>query len=115
MFRKIIGLSVIGNLIACGEKTVSTPDEEVIDQDGDGVEAELDCDDSNDALGAMEDDLDCDGFANGEDCAPEDAAINPDAEDTWYDGIDSNCDGVDDYDQDGDGETSIDYDGTGCG
>ena len=25
------------------------------------------------------------------------------ADDTWYDGVDSNCDGLSDYDQDGDG------------
>ena len=114
MFRVMISFGVLGTLLACGEKTVSAPDEEVIDQDGDGVEAELDCNDSNDVLGAMADDLDCDGFVNSEDCAPEDAAINPDAEDTWYDGIDSNCDGADDYDQDGDGEASNDYDGSDC-
>ena len=32
----------------------------------------------------------------------------------WYDGIDQNCDGGNDYDQDGDGEMSIDYFGVDC-
>jgi len=54
---------------------------------------------------------------DGEPC-PEDATlldddgrirgcmVNPKASDTWYDGIDSNCDGKDDYDQDEDGYAS---------
>ena len=29
--------------------------------------------------------------------------VNPEAEEVWYDGIDTNCDGLSDYDQDGDG------------
>ena len=37
------------------------------------------------------------------------ADIYPGAPDTWYDGIDSNCDGVDDFDQDGDGFVSSLY------
>ena len=32
----------------------------------------------------------------------------------WYDGIDQDCDGADDYDQDGDGETAGGYGGTDC-
>ena len=27
--------------------------------------------------------------------------------DVWYDGVDSNCDGADDFDQDGDGYTNL--------
>ena len=107
-------LTLVLALVACGEKTVDETDEEIIDVDGDGVEASLDCDDSSSDLGAIEADTDCDGFLNDDDCGPEDADINPDAEDEWYDGVDSNCDGLSDYDQDGDGEDSADYDGTDC-
>ncbi len=63
-------------------------------------------------------DNDGDGFitdvGGGDDCNDEDAAIYPDAEDLWYDGIDSNCDGLSDYDQDGDGHDSTDFDGGDC-
>lgn len=52
-------------------------------------------------------DDDGDGFGSdetgGKDCNDGDAAINPAAEEVWYDGIDSDCGGGDDYDQDGDG------------
>ena len=44
-----------------------------------------------------------DGFAEFDgDCAPQDASVNPGADEVWYDGIDQNCDGNDD-DQDFDG------------
>lgn len=39
------------------------------------------------------------------------ADIYPGAPDVWYDGIDSNCDKVDDFDQDGDGFVSDEYEG----
>jgi hypothetical protein len=40
-------------------------------------------------------DNDGDGFAVEDDCNDEDAAVNPDGEETIGDGIDSNCDGED--------------------
>ena len=40
---------------------------------------------------------------DGGDCNDEDNTIYTGAEEVWYDGVDSNCDGADDYDQDGDG------------
>ena len=40
---------------------------------------------------------------NGDDCDDSDSSIYPNAPDPWYDGIDQNCDGLNDYDQDGDG------------
>ncbi len=52
-------------------------------------------------------DGDGDGYpsteAGGGDCDDDDPNVNPGAEDEWYDGDDSNCDGADEYDQDGDG------------
>ncbi|MDP2311021.1 MAG: MopE-related protein [Pseudomonadota bacterium] len=41
-------------------------------------------------------DADEDGFAAADDCDDDDAAINPEAEETPGDGVDSNCDDEDD-------------------
>ncbi|MFZ5480071.1 MAG: MopE-related protein [Myxococcota bacterium] len=43
------------------------------------------------------------GELPGGDCADRDAGVNPGAGDDWYSGVDENCDGVDDFDQDMDG------------
>ncbi len=40
---------------------------------------------------------------------PEALEVFPAAEDVWYDGVDQNCDEVDDFDQDGDGAQSADH------
>jgi hypothetical protein len=52
-------------------------------------------------------DADGDGYdsldAGGDDCDDDDIAVNPGAAEIWYDGVDQNCDGLSDYDQDGDG------------
>ena len=50
---------------------------------------------------------DCDDSASG-------GSINPGTTDTWYDGIDSDCDGASDYDADSDGFDSTDHSGTDC-
>ncbi len=53
--------------------------------------------------GNVEYDFDGDGWDDSDDCAPEDATINPDADDPYGDGVDANCDGLDGLDADGDG------------
>ncbi|MFZ5475439.1 MAG: MopE-related protein [Myxococcota bacterium] len=53
------------------------------------------------------DDVDGDGYVEGEDCDDADGTINPGATEVWYDGVDQDCDGNDD-DQDGDGHSVAD-------
>ncbi|MCP4871392.1 MAG: hypothetical protein GY898_22000 [Proteobacteria bacterium] len=48
-------------------------------------------------------DADGDGVPDATDCAPDNAAIYPEAEDPWGDGFDQDCDGADGIDTDGDG------------
>ena len=59
-------------------------------------------------------DKDGDGFVYGRDCNDDDASIFPGADDRWYDGIDTNCDLFDDYDQDGDGFAAASFGGADC-
>ena len=49
------------------------------------------------------------------DCNDSDASVNPAEFESWYDGIDQNCDGLNDYDQDGDGYVSNNYPGEAGG
>ena len=48
-------------------------------------------------------DFDNDGFPDSLDCQPDDALAYPGAPDPWGDGVDSDCDGTDGVDLDGDG------------
>lgn len=72
-----------------------------LDADGDGFSTcDGDCDETTD-------DLDNDGVPDG-------ALINPSVPEIYGDGIDQNCDGLSDYDSDGDGDDSINDGGTDC-
>ena len=54
-----------------------------------------DCDDGDSSSTAVADDGDCDGTLTADDCNDTDASIYPYAGDTYGDGIDSDCDGLD--------------------
>ena len=61
------------------------------------------------------DDADGDGLTEAEgDCDDSDPTISPNEEEIWYDGVDSNCDGANDYDADGDGHIPEAWGGTDC-
>ncbi len=89
------------------------------DQDRDGVLYPDDCDDQDAEDTRVEcdcadDDGDCDGYPASEDCDDEDVTRHPGATETWYDGVDQDCAGDDDYDADADGEDHEDYGGNDC-
>jgi hypothetical protein len=87
------GIIVSSNGLDPAELTVALSGNAVADSDGDGH----------------------DSFAaGGDDCDDSDADIFPGAQDTWYDGVDSNCDEWSDYDQDGDGHDHADHGGDDC-
>jgi hypothetical protein len=77
------------------------------DQDADGFESKV----FNDSY-----DPDCDPSTTvcGGDCQDVDASINPGSDDVWYDGVDQNCSGGSDFDQDGDGYRSAEYGWNDC-
>ena len=71
----------------------------------------------SDCAGDDDYDQDGDGFQTmvwndevaqgGGDCQDNNADMYPGAPDTWYDGVDSDCAGNDDFDQDQDGSRSL--------
>jgi Putative metal-binding motif/FG-GAP repeat len=55
------------------------------------------------------------GYAhNGNDCDDSDPAVGRAATETWYDGVDQDCDGASDYDADRDGDDSDAWGGGDC-
>ena len=61
------------------------------------------------------DDSDGDGFTEAQgDCDDSDFTIGPNSSEVWYDGIDQNCDGLSDFDADGDSHNNINSGGADC-
>ena len=98
-----------------------------------GANGGTDCDDRDpctypgaapsESVTACMTDVDGDGWGDdspaanttpGADCDDTDPTIHPGMEESWYDGVDSDCDGWSDFDADGDGADSDLYGGTDC-
>ncbi len=143
----LMHLSLMTSLVGCTWISDADYTKELVnvDEDGDGVTIqEGDCNDQiatvsplleevwydgidGDCGGDNDFDKDKDGFVPtehqgkmttshvevaplpGGDCNDEDAASFPGAEDAFYDGVDSDCRGNDDYDQDGDDYVANEY------
>jgi hypothetical protein len=77
-------------------------------QDVDGMETCLVTDGDEDGDGYPSD------YFDGGDCDDQNAGVRPGVPDTWYDGVDSDCGGEDDYDADGDGHRPWAHGGRDC-
>ncbi len=90
--------------LACdGLDSDCAPDAAEVDDDGDGfMDCEGDCDDADPTLDLADADGDGADTCAG-DCDDDDATSFPAAPDAWGDGLDTNCDGADGVDADGDG------------
>ena len=68
----------------------------ICDLDNDGAIGSEDCDTRDATLHPF--DVDQDGFSGCDgDCDDSDETIHPEAVDSWYDGVDQNCDDANDY------------------
>jgi hypothetical protein len=126
-------LLFISTLSACNFLT-DKDQESRLDPDKDGVLWPNDCDDSNSNIGEAQNwylDEDGDGYGTEDsvvlscsqpesgvglygDCDDSDPDSSPGAEEVWYNNIDENCDGNSDFDQDQDGEDSLEFGGSDC-
>lgn len=104
---------------------------EICDGVDNDCDSDVDADDSDTQLNTYYYDADGDGYGgnaltiddcvapsgfvtNNDDCDDLLNTVNPDGIEIWYDGIDQNCDGANDYDQDDDGYESDQYSGDDC-
>ena len=79
-----------------------------LDVDGDGYG------DASAAITACDQPSDAVDGSLATDCDDSDAAVHPGASETWYDSIDGDCAGGDDFDQDADGYQHGSYGGDDC-
>jgi hypothetical protein len=133
----------VGGVVDDGDGDGFAFDEDCDDQDFtihpgadevcDGLDNDCDGQIDEDAIDASEwaVDFDGDGFGDQDaavsscspvegtvedatDCDDSDPEVNPAADEIWYDGVDQDCDGASDYDQDADGHDSALYEGDDC-
>ena len=72
-------------------------------------------DENGNSLSTTNHDWDEDGYTEDQgDCDDDNPNINPGEEEIYYDDVDSNCDGLNDFDADGDGHISSNWGGDDC-
>jgi len=112
-----LALSLAASLWGCGDKSGTGDSGSVTDggtTDGGTTDGGTTDGGGSDG-GATTTDVDGDGYSVADgDCDDNDPAVHPGAPDEPYDGLDSNCDGLSDFDWDGDGFDSAAYGGDDC-